>query len=169
MAEPEVLLQNMLAMGKDGPPIVPGDRSSSAVYLKLLEDGGGLEGGRMPMVLDHLSESQVADFGGWIDAGAANDATWAGLFRITWEERKCGMCHQEWGGFRPEDVHAYITTNSVYGGPLVKPGDAASSLVYQRLASTAAPEDRMPRVFDYVDDATIERIGQWIDEGAVYE
>lgn len=169
VGDPKVLWENLLSKGPDGPPIVAGDRSASQAYLKLLDGVGGLEGQRMPMVLSYLSDSQVAELGAWIDAGAVKDSTWTGIYRTMWEERKCGMCHQEWGGFKEDDVHAYLTTNSVYGGPLIEPGNAANSLVYQRLSSTANAEDRMPVIFDFVDDVTIERIGQWIDEGAVFE
>ena len=57
----------------------------------------------------------------------------------------------------------------MYAGRLVEPGSATNSLVYTRLSSASADEDRMPERFEYLDDATVERIGQWIDEGAVYE
>ena len=169
LGDPEALLANMLTNGHDGPPLVAGDRAASAVYTKIAADDTGRDKERMPLQLTVLSDEEVAEFGAWIDAGAANDSTWSGLFRITWEQRKCGMCHQAWGGFSPDAVHEFITTESVYSGALVTPGSAADSLVYQQMASTTADEDRMPQRFDYVDDATVERIGQWIDEGAVFE
>jgi hypothetical protein len=122
----------------------------------------------MPLVLTLLSAEEVAQVGAWIDAGAPNDSTWTQIFRFTWEQRKCGMCHQDWGGFNPSDVHTYLTTQSTYSGPLISPGDADGSLVYQRV-SGATYADQMPLLFDFVDDVTVERIGQWIDEGAVYE
>ena len=51
--------------------VEPGDREQSAVYLKMTDSPPA--GERMPLVLEHWSDEELALFAEWIDAGAALD------------------------------------------------------------------------------------------------
>jgi len=58
---------------EDGYPLIdPGNPENSYVYLKISSDDPP-RGGRMPMLIPPLEESEVADIAAWITAGALED------------------------------------------------------------------------------------------------
>jgi hypothetical protein len=52
-------------------------------------------------------------------------------------------------------------------GPAVTPGNAAGSLIIQKLSSIPPFGDRMPQGGPYLPDSTVQVIRNWITEGAL--
>ncbi|MCG8591029.1 MAG: PQQ-dependent sugar dehydrogenase [Proteobacteria bacterium] len=87
----------------------------------------------------------------------------------------CAMCHQPGGG-TPVDMDLRFETSRFNlraidvpaasgGGPRIDPGDAAGSVLYQRMNATDS--DRMPPLAtDLVDEVGTTAVGAWIDAGA---
>lgn len=74
----------------------------------------------------------------------------------------CTGCHPGNGGL---DLTSYSALmNGGNSGAVVKVGDAANSLLVQRIEGTITP--RMPKGADALSDSTISLIKQWINEGA---
>jgi hypothetical protein len=69
-----------------------------------------------------------------------------------------------------DDVRAALEGTTASGGRLlIKPGDAAGSYLFVRLTDpSAGPSGLMPLGMDPLDDADIELIRRWINEGANY-
>jgi hypothetical protein len=59
-------LESVLAGGKSGPAIVPGDAAASRMYLAV---SGGPKVKEMPPKGDRLTKKQVATIKAWINAG----------------------------------------------------------------------------------------------------
>jgi hypothetical protein len=157
-----------LLEGELGEPfVVPGDRAGSWMYDKIANDRPADGKDRMPVATELVDDATLGRMRDWITAGANDDATWQGLFFPVWYDRHCHNCHEEWG----EDSHTVLANllmieDGAY--PLIDPGNPDNSLVYLKIASDTPPwGERMPIRYDYLDAHTIERIGQWIDAGAL--
>lgn len=67
------------------------------------------------------------------------------------------------------DIQAALDgVTNASGKLLIKPGDAAGSYLFARLTDAAAGPSIMPLGMDPLDDADIELIRRWINEGARY-
>jgi hypothetical protein len=147
--------------------VVPGDRSTSALYLKFLPDVGGLPGSRMPLQVPPMSVDEVAAIAAWIEQGAANDATFESAVVEPFERYRCKMCHMDMWGTGRNTLHQNLLDREVAGWRFVTPGDPAQSLLYRKVDGTTPPFGvTMPINYPHPDDDMIERIGLWIDAGA---
>jgi hypothetical protein len=82
----------------------------------------------------------------------------------------CAVCHinQQFGGLYLGSYAGLIKGGNVVPGPIVKPGDAKGSILYQ-IISPGGPwpgGNRMPLGGPYLDSATINTIATWIEQGA---
>ena len=71
----------------------------------------------------------------------------------------CTSCHGGSGGL------ALTSYSDLMGNDVVDPGDSAASKLIQRLKGTSGIQ--MPKNQDPLDEATINLIETWIDEGAL--
>ncbi len=84
----------------------------------------------------------------------------------------CGgaSCHlgQTASGVDLRDHAAVMSSvGELYGGPIVVPGDAASSPLHEKIALDAPRfGERMPRDLPPLERGLIDLVGRWIDEGA---
>ena len=135
------------------------------VYLKLLEDGGGTVGSRMPMALSYLTEEEVAVVRDWIASGAGEGALLARLMRI-WDSYQCDDCHRDMGRTTAE-VQASLLAGERDGYAYVVPGSPEESLLYLKLLPSPPMGSQMPIWFPYLSEAAIQDIETWILEGAI--
>ena len=73
----------------------------------------------------------------------------------------CTGCHGGYGGL------TLTSYNELMGNDVVDPGDGAASKLIQKLKGTSGTQ--MPQNQDPLDEATINLIETWIDEGALEE
>lgn len=96
--------------------------------------------------------------------------TWPGMAQ-TWEEvgamfaERCTLCHS--GEFAPLGLRLDSYADALAGGengPVLIPGDAAASPLYQRLTGDIEP--RMPMTGPpFLSEAEIAEVAAWIDAG----
>jgi hypothetical protein len=145
---------NILAGGKNGPVIVPGDSANST--LSAVQVAGGHPGMFTPEELALVQE--------WIDAGAVESAGSASSGPL-WDEvaplveAKCGVCHTT-----PDMTGLALDTyaNTLAGGKngaVIVPGDSANSVIYSLQAA-----GEHPGLFDPEELAILQA---WIDAGAL--
>ena len=79
-------------------------------------------------------------------------------------QKSCTMCHGAMGGWDGTSYQAVMTTGD--HSPVVIPGDAANSLLAQKLLGTSTFGDIMPPG-GKLPDATIQVILDWIEAGAL--
>lgn len=172
-------LDAALAGSDRGPVVVPGDPDASELIARLR----GSSRPRMPLTgPPFLSDEQIAMVAAWIAAGAPTGAedgaaptpaptprpgTFADVAPVF--AGRCAYCHVQGGamGAPPEGLVLTSHAAIVAGGEraVVVPGAPLASEAYRRVAGLATP--RMP--FDgppWLDDAAIERIRLWIENGA---
>jgi len=146
---------NILAGGKNGPVIVPGDSANST--LSAVQVAGGHPGMLAPEELALVQE--------WIDAGAVESAESPSASGPLWDEveplieAKCAACHST-----PDMTGLALDTyaNALAGGkngPVVVPGDSANSIIYTLQAAGGHPGTFSP------DELAI--LQAWIDAGAL--
>jgi hypothetical protein len=144
---------NILAGGKNGPVIIPGDSANS--ILSAVQVAGGHPGMLTPEELALVQE--------WIDAGAVESTGSAsGPF---WEEvaplieAKCSTCHStpDMTGLAM-DTYANIMAGGK-NGPVVVPGDSTNSIIYTLQSAGGHPGTFSP------DELAI--LQAWIDAGAL--
>ncbi|MDA1092150.1 MAG: DUF1553 domain-containing protein [Acidobacteria bacterium] len=85
----------------------------------------------------------------------------------------CYNCHgpnppSRQDGLRLDIPEGPLADRGRYGGPVIVPGNAEASLLFQRLTHES-DSARMPRGRAALPDHQIETIRQWIDQGAAYE
>ena len=145
---------NMLAGGKNGPVVVPGDNANS--LLSAVQVAGGHPGMFTPEELALIQE--------WIDAGAV-ESTGGSASGPLWDEvaplidAKCSACHST-----PDLTGLALDTyaNTLAGGKngaVVVPGDSANSVIYTLQAAGGHPGTFSP------DELAI--LQAWIDAGAL--
>ena len=83
--------------------------------------------------------------------------------------QNCMGCHFEaqnaQGGLRLDNFRQFL--NGGDSGPIIRPGDAENSILFQRL--TASDNTRMPRRRPALDKAIIDKVAKWIEEGARFD
>ncbi|MGE4002197.1 MAG: c-type cytochrome domain-containing protein, partial [Planctomycetaceae bacterium] len=84
--------------------------------------------------------------------------------------RRCEGCHGQKhadGGLRV-DSFAHLLESAAPGDPLIVPGDADASDLYQRLIN-ADPDVRMPQEDEPLTSEQTDTIRRWIAEGAAFD
>lgn len=85
-------------------------------------------------------------------------------------EERCVQCHREKkhkAGLRLDSKSAAMAGSYFGTEPVIVPGDAEDSVLFQRI-SHADEDERMPPRGEGLDQAQIELLRRWIDEGAVW-
>ena len=156
---------DLMAGGKDGPVIVPGDSTNSILYK--LQAAGGHPGMFTP--------EELAIVKAWIDAGAVESAqpaagvTWADVSPLI--ESKCLTCHAtaDMTGLAM-DSYADIMAGGKEG-PVIVPGDSADSVLITIQAAGGHPgqltEDELAIVRAWIDSGATE--GAQPASGPVWE
>ena len=168
--------------------VVPGDSESSLLFQRLTTGDDVL---RMPPASSRrrLTEDQIETVRQWIDGGAVWGNTLgaadAAAEQVAAREidfgrevrpilsKNCFACHgpDEQGrqrGLRLDVQDGPLGDRDHFGGPAIVPGDAAGSLLYQRIVADN-PAERMPRGSEALTANEIETLRLWIDQGAEWE
>ena len=87
--------------------------------------------------------------------------------------QNCFQCHgpdtgNRQMGLRLDILDGFFGDRGPFGGPVIIPGNAEESLLYQRL-TTQTDALRMPREGDALTPNEIQTIRLWIDQGATWE
>jgi len=151
---------DMLQGGKDGPVVVPGSPSDS--LLINIQEAGGHPGQLTPEELEVVQA--------WIEAGAVESSqplepaepvsapVWEGDI-ATLLQTKCGTCHvQASMGGLSMSTYADILKGG-QDGPVIMPGDGASSLLIAIQEAGEHPGQLTPEELAHVQ--------AWIDAGAL--
>lgn len=145
---------DLMAGGKEGPVVVPGDSADSILYT--LQAAGGHPGQFTPEELEIIQA--------WIDAGAVESVAptsapiWEGDI-ATLLQSKCGTCHGQaaTGGL---NVTTYADLlKGGQSGVVITPGDSADSLLIAIQQAGGHPGQFTPE--------EIDRVKNWIDAGAL--
>jgi cytochrome c553 len=145
---------HLIAGGKNGPVVVPGDSANSILYT--LQAAGGHPG--------TFTAEELAIVQSWIDAGAIESVeptsgpVWDGDI-ATLLQTKCNTCHgpAATGGLI---VSSYVDImNGSTSGLVVNPGDGANSLLITIQQAGGHPGQLTPE--------EIARVQAWIDAGAL--
>lgn len=169
--------------------IVPGDPAASLIYQRIsVEDGIRV----MPPTSSGrtLSSEQIATVRDWIASGAEwgsdlNETQQAELLQAAERQvvfarevrpilsRNCFQCHgpdddNRQMGLRLDIPDGFAGDRGAFGGPVVVPGNADDSLMFQRIVAEAE-NFRMPRDRDALSEEEIETIRLWINQGAEWE
>jgi len=145
---------DLMAGGKNGPVIVPGNSGDSILYQ--LQSAGGHPG--------TFTSEELAVVGAWIDAGAlesnepASGPVWDRGIAVLLQS-KCGTCHGPvaMGGLNMSSYVDIIAGGQT--GPVVNPGDSASSLLIDKQEAGGHPGQLTPE--------EIALVKEWIDTGAL--
>ena len=172
-----------------GSHIVPGDPGASLIFQRI-SVGDGIR--VMPPTSSgrSLSEDQIETVRAWI----ADGAEWgADLTENQQEElkqvaerqvvfarevrpilsRNCFQCHgpdddNRQMGLRLDIPDGFAGDRGAFGGPVVIPGNAEGSLMFQRITAEAE-SFRMPRDREALTEDEVETIRLWINQGADWE
>lgn len=172
-----------------GSHIVPGDPDASLIYQRIsVEDGIRV----MPPTSSGrtLSAQQIATVREWIAGGAEwgadltasqqADLLQAAERQVVFARevrpilsRNCFQCHgpdddNRQMGLRLDIPDGFAGDRGAFGGPVVIPGNAADSLMFQRITAEAE-SFRMPRERDALSEEEIETIRLWINQGAEWQ
>ncbi len=169
--------------------IAPGDPDSSLLYQRISEDDPirvmpPTSSGRK------LTPEQIEKVRAWIAGGAAwgtnlDDVQQAALLQAAERQvvftrevrpilsRNCFQCHgpddqNRQMGLRLDIPEGFAGDRGTLGGPVVLPGNAEDSLLFQRITAEAE-SFRMPRGRDALTPDEIETIRLWIKQGADWE
>jgi formate dehydrogenase subunit gamma len=145
---------DLMAGGKEGPVVVPGDSADSVLFT--IQSAGGHPG--------QLTEDELSIVRAWIDAGATETSgstsgpVWDGDI-ATLLEQNCGTCHgpAATGGLTMSS-YADIMMGGA-SGPVIIPGDSANSPLIIKQEAGGHPGQLTP------DE--IARVKAWIDTGAL--
>ena len=165
----------------------PGDAEGSPLFQRLTTDEPI---GRMPPASSgrSLSAEQIGLVRTWIDQGAhlGADPAAAGVAPAAAGRtvdfarevrpllaRNCFSCHgpdegSRQAGLRLDVPEGPFADRGRFGGPAVVAGDAEASLLVHRVAAGDA-RVRMPRGGEALDEAEVETLRLWIDQGAEWE
>ena len=168
--------------------IVPGDALASVLFQRLTHTDIIL---RMPPSSSgfSLTQTQIESVRQWIDAGAewgpglAQPAA-AGIQvaarRVDFNReirpmlsRNCFACHgpdeqNRQMGLRLDSLEGMLGARAGFGGPVITPGNAEDSLLYQRI-SAQLEGFRMPFNREALTANEIENVRLWIEQGAQWE
>ena len=163
--------------------VVPGDAAGSELFQRLTT-GNAVR--RMPPASSgrSLTEDEVDAVRRWIDAGAEWGSELAATESVAVAERtvdfsrevrpilsqSCFTCHgpaddQRQRGLRLDTPEGFFADRPEFGGPVIVPGSADESLLYQRITNEVE-QDRMPRNREALTADEITTIRLWIDQGA---
>jgi cytochrome b subunit of formate dehydrogenase/mono/diheme cytochrome c family protein len=145
---------DLMAGGKEGPVVMPGDSADSVLFT--IQAAGGHPG--------QLTEDELAIVRAWIDAGATESAqpasspVWEGDIASLFES-KCATCH---GAAAMGGLNLTTYADALKGGttgPVINPGDSAVSLLVVKQEEGGHPGQLTPE--------EIARVKEWIDAGAL--
>ncbi|MCH7671850.1 MAG: DUF1553 domain-containing protein [Proteobacteria bacterium] len=168
--------------------VVPGDAEASALYRRLTH-ADVIQ--RMPPSSSgfSLTMEQIESVRQWIDAGAEWGAELAATAAAGIEiaersvdfnreirpilSRNCFACHgpdaqNRQMGLRLDSLEGMVEARTGFGGPVIVPGNAADSLLYQRI-SAQLEGFRMPYNREALTDSEIENVRLWIEQGAQWQ
>ena len=168
--------------------VVPGDAEASALYRRLTH-ADVIQ--RMPPSSSGFSRTigQIESVRQWIDAGAEwggeLDATAADEIQIAERSidfnreirpilsRNCFACHgpdaqNRQMGLRLDSLEGMVGSRTGFGGAVIIPGNAADSLLYQRI-SAQLEGFRMPYNREALTGSEIENVRLWIEQGAQWQ
>lgn len=160
----------------------PGNPDGSFILTKV--DGTELdphvEGAPMPFETAYLDDTELEAVTDWIDAGAADDATFdpvAAIFGTQNETLrsgfgKCTLCH--YAGSPPPrmdilDVfgeNGLVDVAASVGGTRVVPGDSANSVLVQKLTGDPDVGEQMPLHLEPMTPDEVADLRAWIAAGA---
>ena len=166
----------------------PGDAEGSPLFQRLTT---AEPIGLMPPASSgrSLTAGQIQLVRAWIDQGAhlGADLAAAGAAPVAVAGRtvdfarevrpllsqNCFSCHgpdeaSRQAGLRLDVPEGPFADRGRYGGPAVVAGDSAASLLVHRVSADDA-RVRMPRGGEALDEAEIETLSLWIDQGAEWE
>lgn len=163
--------------------VVPGQPDQSALIDKI--DGRELdpkvEGSPMPLSFPALTAEELTIVRDWINDGASPGTTFdnevARIFgdgaTLGSRSGKCAWCHYAGTPSPPNLVDPFDSTEgavdvaSFTGGVRIVPGDAAQSVLYQRIDdSVEHVGNAMPLAYSPLSADQVETIRTWIAEGA---
>ena len=169
--------------------IVPGNPSESLIYQRITH-GDAVR--KMPPVSSgrSLTDDQIEIVRSWIISGAdwgadLSAAEQADLLLVAERQvnftrevrpilsRNCFQCHgpddqNRQMGLRLDSPEGFSGERGAFGGPVVLPGNAQDSLLFQRI-SASAENIRMPRDREALTEDEIETLRLWINQGAQWE
>ena len=168
--------------------VVPGDAEASALYRRLTH-ADVIQ--RMPPSSSgfSLTQEQIESVRQWIDAGAEWGAELAATAATGIQiagrsvdfnreirpilSRNCFACHgpdaqKRQMGLRLDSLEGMVEARTGFGGPVIVPGNAADSLLYQRI-SAQLEGFRMPYNREALTDSEIENVRLWIEQGAQWQ
>jgi len=148
--------EDIMAGGKNGTVVIPGDSANSILYI--VQSAGGH--------LATFTPEELAIIKAWIDSGASEEGgtpasssgpVWKGQVSETFQA-KCGTCHGSLasGGLNVT-TYADVMTGGA-SGAVIFPGDSSTSLLVIKQMGDH------PGKFD---EAELELIKAWIDAGAL--
>jgi cytochrome b subunit of formate dehydrogenase/mono/diheme cytochrome c family protein len=146
---------DLMAGGKEGPVVVPGDSADSVLYK--IQAAGGHPG--------QLTEDELSIVAAWIDAGATGPSESTSSSSPVWDgdiatllEENCSTCHGPTasGGLTMSSYADIMKGGDT--GPVIIPGDSATSLLIIKQEAGGHPGQLTP------DE--IARVKAWIDAGA---
>ena len=168
--------------------VVAGDADASTLFQRLTTEEPI---GRMPPISTGrtLTDDQVNTVRLWIESGAewGSELADADVSAVQVTDRfinferevrpilsqNCFSCHgpDEQGrqrGLRLDVEDGLYGDRAQFGGPVIVPGNAADSLLYQRITADSAT-NRMPRGGEALSEGEVETIKIWIDQGAEWK
>lgn len=165
--------------------VVPGDPDTSFLMDKIDPTfvlDSPREGAPMPVQVNLVTASELADIRTWIASGASDDAFYrsnvAPVFgnaaNLGRSIGKCSYCHTAISPIAPDVVNAFgprglVNVDSSFGGKRVTPGDPDASALIKKLAEVVDPAfgQKMPLNYPSMTPAEVELVRRWIREGAL--
>jgi mono/diheme cytochrome c family protein len=158
--------EGVMTSGNNAPVVIPGDAAGSLLVQKVL--GTQSSGAIMPPS-GMLPGSEVQTILEWVGDGAVEEETCdteAPRFSIDVKpllDASCVACHGTLGGWDGSTFESVMTSGN--NAPVVIPGDAAGSLLVQKLLGTQSRGAIMPPS-GMLPDSEIEVFVDWINAGA---
>ncbi len=160
---------DLLAGGKTGAAVVPG-KSVDSLLVAMVASG------KMPLGGKPLTIEETSAIRNWIDSGALKTDEQVLTRPIRAREifapvlgAKCVVCH----GRRVQQAGLDLRTRASIlkggkSGPAIVPGNPAASLLLQKIAKQQMPPPQLQEQFSVrtVDSAELEKLTQWIAQGA---
>jgi hypothetical protein len=166
---PDQVYTYLTTQSRDGYALItPNDPDQSYLYLKVAS-ATPPRGAQMPLQVPNVSASELAAVRSWIEAGAANDATFRASMARVYGSYACDDCHEDWAGRNdPDGLYATLLSSTENGYPFIDPGNPDNSYVYLKIASDSPPAgDRMPQMVSPWSADRIALLQAWILDGAL--
>lgn len=142
-------------------------------------------GNHMPLLIEALTDDEIASLRAWIDAGANDDQMFQDEIRPIFGDEtslgaasgKCTWCHHSFpGGQAPNLTDPFDPMTGAVGVPSIfdpermriAPGDADNSILVLKVELTepGALGQPMPLQFPVLTEEEIATVRTWIEEGA---